>query len=60
MGLHKLLQAAACISFAAACHASCGPRVVLPQGTVAGYRDANHSAVYLGIPYAQTTGGENR
>lgn len=36
------------------------PRVVLEQGAVQGFRDNSTNEVYLGIPYAATTGGENR
>ena len=36
------------------------PRVNLEQGAVQGFRDNHTNSVYLGIPYADTTGGENR
>ncbi|KAF6805732.1 acetylcholinesterase precursor [Colletotrichum sojae] len=36
------------------------PSAVLPQGTVTGFRDASQNSVFLGIPFAATTGGENR
>lgn len=36
------------------------PRVTLEQGDVQGFRDNHTNSVYLGIPYAATTGGENR
>jgi hypothetical protein len=36
------------------------PRVTLEQGAVQGFRDNHTNSVYLGIPYAATTGGENR
>lgn len=36
------------------------PSVTLPQGTVKGFRDASGSSIYLGVPFAATTGGENR
>ncbi|KAH9906202.1 Alpha/Beta hydrolase protein [Xylariomycetidae sp. FL2044] len=36
------------------------PTVVLDQGTVNGFRDARGNSVFLGIPYAATTGGQNR
>ena len=36
------------------------PHVNLEQGSVQGFRDNHTNAVYLGIPYAATTGGENR
>lgn len=34
--------------------------VVLPQGRIKGFRDDSRNAVFLGIPFAATTGGENR
>lgn len=34
--------------------------VVLPQGTIKGFRDDSRNSVFLGIPFAATTGGENR
>lgn len=68
MGFVRLLQAAACLSLtvlqaAAVPCASRSPRtpvVALPQGTVHGFRDSHGNPVYLGIPFAQTTGGQNR
>ena len=33
---------------------------VLPQGTVKGFKDSYGSSVFLGIPFAATTGGDNR
>lgn len=36
------------------------PEVVLSQGVVRGFRDASCNSVYLGLPFAQTTGGANR
>jgi hypothetical protein len=32
----------------------------LDQGTVKGFTDDYGNSVFLGIPFAQTTGGENR
>jgi hypothetical protein len=32
----------------------------LPQGPVKGYTDSYGNSVYLGIPFADTTGGQNR
>ena len=32
----------------------------LDQGTVRGFTDDYGNSVFLGIPFAQTTGGENR
>ncbi|TDZ14071.1 Para-nitrobenzyl esterase [Colletotrichum orbiculare MAFF 240422] len=34
--------------------------VKLPQGTIKGFSDASENSVFLGIPFAQTTAGENR
>lgn len=34
--------------------------VVLPQGRINGFRDDSRNTVYLGVPFAATTGGENR
>lgn len=39
---------------------SSAPSAKLSQGTVIGKRDASDNLVYLGIPYAATTGGANR
>ncbi|KAF3054154.1 hypothetical protein E8E11_011937 [Didymella keratinophila] len=36
------------------------PRVTLPQATVEGFLDLHNNTVFLGIPFAATTGGENR
>jgi hypothetical protein len=36
------------------------PHVTLEQGAVEGFRNNHTNSVYLGIPYAATTGGENR
>ncbi|KAF5024496.1 hypothetical protein F66182_3436 [Fusarium sp. NRRL 66182] len=36
------------------------PSAVIPQGTVQGFRDKHCNAVYLGIPFAASTGGQNR
>ena len=36
------------------------PRVSLEQGDIQGFRDDHMNSVFLGIPYAATTGGENR
>ncbi|KID94039.1 acetylcholinesterase precursor, partial [Metarhizium majus ARSEF 297] len=43
--------------------ASCNlplPSAVISQGAIRGFRDAYCNAVYLGIPFAATTGGKNR
>ena len=36
------------------------PRVSLEQGDIQGFRDNHTNSVFLGVPYAATTGGENR
>lgn len=36
------------------------PYVDITQGGVQGFRDGHGNAVYLGVPYAASTGGENR
>lgn len=36
------------------------PRVTLKQATVEGYLDLHNNSVFLGIPFADTTGGQNR
>jgi hypothetical protein len=36
------------------------PRALVPQGTVEGFRDEYCNAVYLGVPFAASTGGQNR
>lgn len=36
------------------------PRVQLPQATVEGFFDLHNNTVFLGIPFAATTGGSNR
>jgi hypothetical protein len=69
MGLFRLLKATTCLSFGVVGHAAAisnasytlgDPEVVLPQGIIQGSLDSYNNSVYLGIPYAQTTGGQNR
>lgn len=36
------------------------PLASLEQGTVRGFHDNHTNSVFLGVPYAATTGGENR
>ena len=36
------------------------PTAFTAQGTVNGFTDANGNSVFLGIPYAATTAGDNR
>ncbi|OBR03230.1 carboxylesterase [Colletotrichum higginsianum IMI 349063] len=64
--------AAACLSPMVAAASSCSssssanstraavPSAVLPQGTIRGFRDASCNSVFLGVPFAGTTGGGNR
>ncbi|USW58730.1 Putative carboxylesterase, type B, alpha/Beta hydrolase [Septoria linicola] len=54
-----LLGFFACVAGVAA-HTSPPPQVTLPQGRILGTRDSHNSSVFLGIPYAATTGGANR
>jgi hypothetical protein len=37
-----------------------GASAPLDQGSVKGFNDAHGNTVFLGIPFAATTGGENR
>ncbi|KAH6684991.1 Alpha/Beta hydrolase protein [Plectosphaerella plurivora] len=46
-------------SSAADCTAA-QPETTLSQGVVRGFRDTHCNSVYLGLPFAQTTGGANR
>jgi hypothetical protein len=39
---------------------STAPTAFTAQGPVNGFTDANGNLVFLGIPYAATTAGENR
>jgi hypothetical protein len=46
-----------------ACHSNhnqIAPHVTLDQGGVQGFRDSSANSVFLGVPYAATTGGQNR
>jgi hypothetical protein len=36
------------------------PHVTLDQGGVQGFHDSSANSVFLGVPYAATTGGQNR
>lgn len=36
------------------------PHAALPQGDIQGFRDKHCNAVYLGVPFAASTGGQNR
>ncbi|RGP58881.1 hypothetical protein FSPOR_11720 [Fusarium sporotrichioides] len=36
------------------------PPTAVPQGKIEGFRDAHCNAVYLGVPFAASTGGQNR
>ncbi|KAF7554310.1 hypothetical protein G7Z17_g3014 [Cylindrodendrum hubeiense] len=58
-----LILAASCVSPVLATPCSAGqavPSAVIPQGTITGYQDSSDNSVFLGIPFAQTTGGKNR
>ncbi|KAM0549504.1 hypothetical protein ACHAPJ_009320 [Fusarium lateritium] len=62
------ILAASCLTpvAAAAAAAACSdcrpiiPQAVIPQGTIKGFRDDHCNAVYLGVPFAASTGGQNR
>jgi hypothetical protein len=43
-----------------ACHNRTAPHVTLDQGGIQGFRDSHANSVFLGVPYAATTGGQNR
>lgn len=45
---------------ASSCAASTTPQATVAQGLVEGFLDSSDNSVFLGIPYAATTGGENR
>lgn len=45
---------------ASSCSATTTPRATVAQGLVEGFLDSSDNSVFLGIPYAATTGGENR
>ncbi|UNI19288.1 hypothetical protein JDV02_005481 [Purpureocillium takamizusanense] len=67
MRLIQLLTAATSLTLAAASTVdgtgnTCGdiPTVVLPQAAVKGFRDDHCNNVFLGVPFAASTGGENR
>jgi galactitol-specific phosphotransferase system IIB component len=71
MALRTTILAAAGLGLASSVSAASGltsyassnntvPHVTLEQGAVQGFRDNYTNSVYLGIPYAATTGGENR
>jgi hypothetical protein len=36
------------------------PPAAVPQGKIEGFRDEHCNAVYLGVPFAASTGGQNR
>ncbi|KAI9154856.1 Secreted lipase [Paramyrothecium foliicola] len=72
MGLVRPFSKAAALALAAShfactaraapatCSSSGAPNVALPQGAVEGFRDDSCNQVFLGIPFADTTGGKNR
>lgn len=56
-----LLALSSLVGTSAASHcAGAQPEVALSQGVVRGFRDDHCNSVYLGLPFAQTTGGANR
>lgn len=67
MGLLSLIDRAVCLTVTALAllqtqaGATCSavPTVLTQQGLVSGFTQGNAN-VFLGIPFAQTTGGENR
>jgi len=40
--------------------ASSDAAAALHQGSVKGFKDSHGNSVFLGIPFAETTGGQNR
>ena len=72
MGLGKVAEKAICIGLTLTSfigeRADCArtvsgvasPTALTAQGPVRGFEDAHGNSVFLGIPYAATTGGANR
>lgn len=72
MGLVNVITTATGLALAASCFvsgtaaAACPPvrpqvpSAVIPQGTIKGFQDEYCNSVFLGIPFAATTGGDNR
>lgn len=63
MALRLMVTILALTASALADAASCNlpsPSAVISQGAIQGFRDGYCNAVYLGIPFAATTGGKNR
>ncbi|KAM6511196.1 hypothetical protein FALCPG4_016200 [Fusarium falciforme] len=72
MGLVNVITTATGLALAASCFvsgtaaAACPPSrpqvpsAVIPQGTIKGFQDEHCNSVFLGIPFAATTGGDNR
>lgn len=71
MGLVNACRTGASLVLAASSifsHAAAGARtnitrsinVALPQGEIRGFHDDSSNSVFLGVPFAATTGGENR
>jgi hypothetical protein len=56
--LASTTEAAAISTYA--CHNKTEPHVNLDQGGVLGFRDGHANSVFLGVPYAASTGGQNR
>lgn len=56
-----LLEAAALALAITTATASCAqPSASLAQGVISGFTDSHNNSIFLGIPFAQTTGGQNR
>jgi hypothetical protein len=55
-----LASAAAAPADACVGNAAQAPSVALEQGSIEGFRDDSCNSVFLGIPFADTTGGQNR
>ncbi|KAF8857379.1 carboxylesterase [Acephala macrosclerotiorum] len=71
MGIFRLIEQAACLGMALALSLVCVadasvirstscPIVTTTEGRVSGFQDESGNSVYLGIPFAATTGGQNR
>ncbi|KAH8660723.1 carboxylesterase [Tricladium varicosporioides] len=72
MGFSQAIQRAICLASALSSRfqvrAGCSctideetfPTALTNQGQVSGFQDASGNSVFLGIPYAATTGGDNR
>ncbi|KAL2272704.1 hypothetical protein FJTKL_06217 [Diaporthe vaccinii] len=62
-GASLVLAASSIFSYAAAgarTNITRSMNVALPQGKIRGFHDDSSNSVFLGVPFAATTGGENR